>query len=377
MAGLIGSNFEQIVEANLMSENGGWVDHSNSLQEQFRQNRRPGQKAPLVPVTEFMTCRPGMLRRLYRFANPTASRCKSAENRSPTRAETSCRQAFIRLAATGKYKTMKNNISIFVFCTFLSAAALLWTIPALAEGLDGFDDGERFTYQVSWGAFSNAGRIVVAADKEATEGKNLMRLTVNMKTRGLVSLFYSPKNSRVALIDTRTGRALRLQETGHDGRRQLDNQTDFDYVTRRAVYVDRVRPQRSRTVEFPEGKNPIDLILGLIQTRQWNLQSGEERDLLVYASRDIYPLIVRAEGYEEVHTPLGSFQTRLLVPRMSEPKGIFEKGGEVKVWIAEGDNPLPVRMQVHLSFGVATMTLVSHDPGRAALAPTGSTVSFH
>jgi hypothetical protein len=274
--------------------------------------------------------------------------------------------------------TDKINFSISVFRPFLFLAVLFWAIPVMAEGLDGFDDGERFTYQVSWGAFSNAGRIVVAADKEAAEGKNHMRLTVDMKTRGLVSLFYSPKNSRVALIDAVTGRALRLQETGHDGRRQLDNQTDFDYVTRRAVYVDRVRPQRSRTVEFPEGENPIDLILGLIQTRQWNLQSGEERDLLVYASRDIYPLVVRAEGYEEVQTPLGRFQTRLLVPSMrGEPKGIFENGGEVKVWIAEGDNPLPVRMQVHLSFGVATLTLVSHDPGRAAVLPTPSAVSFH
>jgi hypothetical protein len=143
-------------------------------------------------------------------------------------------------------------------------------------------------------------------------------------------------------------------------------------VTRRAVYVDRVRPQRSRTVEFPEGENPIDLILGLIQTRQWNLQAGQEKDLLVYASRDIYPLVVRTAGHEEVYTPLGNFQTRILVPSMrGEPKGIFKEGGEVKVWIAEGDNPLPVRMQVHLSFGVATLNLVSHDPGHETAPPAG------
>jgi hypothetical protein len=254
---------------------------------------------------------------------------------------------------------------------FLLLLLIVLAVPISAAAYDGFEDGERFTYQVSWGAFSNAGRIVVAAEKEQAAGANLMRVTVDMKTRGVVSLFYSPKNNREALIDSDFGRTLRLQESGYDGRRELNNQTDFDYEGRQAVYQDRVRPQRSRTIEFPEGENPVDLVLGLIQTRQWNLQPGEEKDLLVYASRDIYPVVVRAEGYEEVNTPSGRYMTRVLVPSMrTEPKGIFENGGEVKVWIAEGDDPLPVRMQVQLSFGVATLSLVSHEPGRNAASPT-------
>ena len=37
-----------------------------------------------------------------------------------------------------------------------------------------------------------------------------------------------------------------------------------------------------------------------------NLKPGEKRDVVVQFGRDFYALTIKAEGYEEVHTPLGT-----------------------------------------------------------------------
>jgi hypothetical protein len=40
-----------------------------------------------------------------------------------------------------------------------------------------------------------------------------------------------------------------------------------------------------------------------------------------------------------------------------DPKGLFKKGGEIKVWISQDASSLPVKMQLKLNFGSATLLL--------------------
>ena len=100
-----------------------------------------------------------------------------------------------------------------------------------------------------------------------------------------------------------------------------------------------------------------------MQTRDWHLKPGEKRELLVQFGSDFYPLSIHAEGYEEVRTPLGTYQTLVLVPRMDKnPQGVFKKGGEIKVWISQDASNLPVKMQLKLNFGTATLLLSAYQP---------------
>jgi hypothetical protein len=100
----------------------------------------------------------------------------------------------------------------------------------------------------------------------------------------------------------------------------------------------------------------------LIQTREWRAQIGDRREALVYFGRDLYPIVLRADGKEAVRTPTGSVDTLRLVPSMEreEPRGVFRKGGEIKVWVSEQEPRLPVQMQLKLNFGSALLTLVEH-----------------
>ena len=233
---------------------------------------------------------------------------------------------------------------------------------ALAAPFVAIRDGESFTYKVAFAIFSHAGDIEISGAKPA-DVPDRIAITVDTRSRGFVRGLYEFDNQAVADLELSTGRLLRVKESGADPKRPIDSEFVIDYAQRTATYTDRVRPERSNQLTLPEGGDPIDLISALVQTRDWNLQPGEKRDVVVQFGRDFYPITIHAEGYEEVRTPLGKYRTLVLVPRMEkDPKGLFKRGGEIKVWIAQDGSRLPVKMQLKLRFGAATLSLSKYQP---------------
>ncbi|HUJ43373.1 MAG TPA: DUF3108 domain-containing protein [Opitutaceae bacterium] len=261
--------------------------------------------------------------------------------------------------------------------TSLAAAAFvvllgaLWAQPARAAAFAAFADGETFTYRVGWGIFPRAGEIVIAAHEEKDErGDEVFHITTDTATRGFVREFYSYNNRAEAIIDRRTGRLTFMREKGSDGgQHRTDTETTFDYVRNIAWHVDHFRPDRSQQVTIPPG-DPIDLISALVQTREWNLKPGQKKDVLVNFSNEFYPLAIYADHYEEARTPLGTYRALVLIPRMEQnPKGIFRRGGEIKVWISQGEQKLPVKMQLKLRFGSAVLWLSKYQAAAPAAPP--------
>lgn len=240
--------------------------------------------------------------------------------------------------------------------------ALAGVSTAPAAPFTALRDGESFTYRVGFAMFPRAGELVIAArgDRDSA-GRPLLRVATTISSRGLVRDLYELDNQAEGLVDLSTGRLLAVRESGREGRRTSDSETIFDYESRLARHVDRSRPGRSVDLAIPEG-DPIDLISALVQTRDWDLRPGESRAVLVHFGRDLYPLRIHAEEYAEVRTPLGRFRTLVLVPRMEgTPKGLFKRGGQIRVWIAQEGARLPVKMQLVLKVGTASLFLTRHE----------------
>lgn len=156
-------------------------------------------------------------------------------------------------------------------------------------------------------------------------------------------------------------------ESSQGKSKQTSQSLVFDYPRRRASYVNAIEPAKSAVLTVPPG-DPMDLIMSLVQTRNWNLKPGEKQDALVIFDNDFYELTLHAERYEKLTTPLGTFQTLLLVPRMEKtpPKGMFKRGSNVRVWISQDARRLPVRFEVEFKFGLGVATLVGYTPPGAA-----------
>ena len=240
-------------------------------------------------------------------------------------------------------------------------ALFLFPVLAFAAPFTAVRDGESFTYKVGFAIFSNAGVIEISGQNDTAAGKDLIRVTVDTRSRGFVRGVYEFDNKAEAVIDKPTSRLISVRESGADPKRATDSDFVIDYDQRIATYTDRVRTERSREFPLPEGSDPIDLISALMQTRDWNLKPGEKRDLVVQFTRELYAITIKAEGYETVTTPMGKYNTLVLVPVMEKnPKGLFARGGQIKVWISQDKDRLPVKMQLQLKFGSATLNLIEH-----------------
>ncbi len=249
---------------------------------------------------------------------------------------------------------------LFVLLTAASRAAE----PALR-------DGEALVYRVSWGIFLHAGDIKIAAEKKKTEsGAAQLRDMTTTETKGFAAALYTFAAHAEALLDTSSGRLLTNTEATKLPNKETKTSVTFDYAKSTAAYVSETNPDRNATLTVPPG-DPLDLIMSLVQTRTWNLKPGEQRDALVLFDNEFYELTIHADRYEEVETPLGTFNALVLVPRMEKtpPKGMFKRGSAVRVWISQDERKLPVKFQVDFKFGAGVATLHQYWPPAGAVKP--------
>jgi hypothetical protein len=245
----------------------------------------------------------------------------------------------------------------------LLLSSLLWPLARAEQATALLRPGESLTYRVGWGVLGNAGEMKIGAETETgDDGGERLRVTTVSKTRGFVRALYSFDGSASMVFDPRDGRFLEASASTRSKKEQTQASIAFDYQKKEAAYVDHLQPKRSTTMPLPEGQS-MDLITALIQTRVWDLEPGQSRDVQVLFDDEFYPLRITAEHEETISTSGGPRQTMLLIPRMiGKPKGMFRRGGEVRVWVSADDDRLPLRFEVKLKVGTAFAVLTDYHP---------------
>lgn len=228
--------------------------------------------------------------------------------------------------------------------------------------------GEMLNYRVSWGLFLHAGEITITAREETND--NVPHTVVNTRTstRGVLRRLFRFEAEAEAIFDQRSGQLMVYTETSAGKKKKTNFALEFDYTKAAARFTDFTNSANNLEVPIP-GESPMDLIMSLVQTRIWDLKPGEKRDIDVIFGKDIYQLTVHALRYEMVETSLGRFNTVVLEPRMEKtpPKGMFRRGSQVHVWIAQDDDRhLPVMFEVEFNFGAGLATLEKYQPPTSA-----------
>jgi hypothetical protein len=249
----------------------------------------------------------------------------------------------------------------------LSLILLSFAVPAAqASGPLNLRDGEKLVFRVAWGPFSNAGTITIAANEEELEGLGQTRVTTVTSTRGVVRALY-PFDGRVdSIFDLRSGKMLAAYANTSAKRKQVRASMVFNYEEGVGHYVDAVRPERSTEVEIPTDF-PMDLITSMINSRSWDIEVGDKRPLSVLFDDEFYELEVTAEGVENIATAWGRQDALLLIPRMEvNPKGMFRRGGSVRIWLSQTNPRLPLRLEVSVAVGTAVAMLTEYQPKATA-----------
>jgi hypothetical protein len=246
-------------------------------------------------------------------------------------------------------------VILFIVCTLALPG---WS----AESPVALADGETLKYRVRWGLFAGAGEIVVKARETQTAGLPQINITTHTSTRGFVRSLYVFDGDGECIFDARDGRLLAIKSSSASSKKSTRTMAVFDHDRQKVQYVDYIRPERNAELPIPDG-NAMDLITCLIQTRNWDMKPGDKSPATVMFDREFYEIMVHAEGYERVRTALGEFNTLVLVPTMEkDPKGIFKRGGRVRVWISQDQLRLPVKFEVSMKVGTGVAMLTEYIP---------------
>jgi hypothetical protein len=252
---------------------------------------------------------------------------------------------------------------ILLFTATCSVACTVWGGVPL-------QNGEKLTYRVSWAIVPGAGEIKISAEEDHSGAAPRLIVTTHTATRKLARMLLPFDADAKSVFDLKTGRLLELEESSTQRDKKSAHTVTFNHEAHEANYVAIPASAKSRALPIPPG-DPTDLIMGLLQTRSWNLKPGEKRDALVLFDDDFYELTIHMARYEVMRTPLGTFNTVVLEPRMDKtaPKGMFKRGSSVRVWIAQDEHRLPVKFEVEFKIGTGTATLESYEGPSAATTP--------
>jgi hypothetical protein len=247
---------------------------------------------------------------------------------------------------------------------------LAWSLPLLCPAAQAashlaLGDNEQLTYHVSWVVLPGVGSIEISAHAavDPATGAPCLRVDTSTATVGLAHLLLPFEARSESLFDSVSGRLLSLDEHSVTRTKTNNHRVQFDYAAGAAWYTTPLVSAPRRRLTLPAGF-PTDLITSLLTARTWNLRPGQTHDALVLFNDDFYQLTIHAIAYEEIGTPLGTFRTLELEPRMDKtpPKGMFRRGSRARVWITQDARHLPVRFEVEFKFGTGIATLVSYTP---------------
>ncbi|MDB4384866.1 DUF3108 domain-containing protein [Opitutaceae bacterium] len=233
----------------------------------------------------------------------------------------------------------------------------LVTMATLTAAPLAIQPGEKFTYRLSWGLFRKAATLDIVADHDAD---GVTRITSHTATQGVIRALYRFDGWGEFLYEAENGRLRSAKAWTETGSKSTNASIDLDYAKMEANYVDHVRPEKSVLLDIPPDE-PADFITTLIQTRSWDIGVGEEEKVSVLFDDEFYELIIAVDREEMLTTKWGKKPALVLIPRMEgEPKGMFKRGGEIRVWVSNDELRLPLRFQVKVAVGTAMAILTDY-----------------
>ncbi|HEY6085188.1 MAG TPA: DUF3108 domain-containing protein [Nitrospira sp.] len=216
--------------------------------------------------------------------------------------------------------------------------------------------GERLTYELSWLNIL-AGTAVMEVMESGDTGPFSLKLVTTARSSPKVTKFYPVDNRVESTVDPRNFQSERMTFRRREGKRK----NDFEYTFHHAEgTVTAVKDGVSETLSIPPGT--LDAISCLYHVRTLlPLTPGASQSLNVHHDKKNYKLDVRVEGLEMIDGPWGKMEAaRLLV--IMPFQGIFLNQGNIRVWLANDNRRIPLRMKAKVIIGSIVADLVSGFP---------------
>ncbi len=220
-----------------------------------------------------------------------------------------------------------------------------------------FNAGEKLKFLMHYG-WIDGGYATLSIKETDFHGKKVFHAKAIGETTGLTNMLYNVHDTYESFFDPISFLPLKAIRSIKEGNYRSYNEVEFEHSQKK------LKSMKSGLKIFPDSLPDMvfDLVSSFYYLRNYSFQNLKKGDLITlnnYFSDDFFLLQVRYMGNKIVKTKLGKFECLEFRP-VVEPGRVFDTQDDIKIWISNDKNLIPIRVQLDLMIGSFKGDLVEY-----------------
>jgi Protein of unknown function (DUF3108) len=231
--------------------------------------------------------------------------------------------------------------------------ALLFVLIAMATSASALTVPEKLVYDMTW-----TGIKAGTATQEIIDEGDSIRIVSIARSADWISVFFPVEDRVESLLPKvpppQLGLPSDFRMKVREGKHRRDKEIIFDHDKGKAHYIDHLNGEK---VELEIGKNTYDAYSSFYYIRTLPLQVGKSVFVSILDNKQLWNVEIQVLKKEKLDTILGEVNTILIKP-LIKSEGIFQRKGEIYIWLTDDARRIPVKMKTKVTIGSVTATLV-------------------
>lgn len=217
----------------------------------------------------------------------------------------------------------------------------------------GFRVPEKLVYDLTW-----AGIKTGTATLQISNGDEKTTIVSTARSADWVSVFYTVEDRieselstprHPAVLGTPRNYRVKIREGNH----RRNKEVVFDNTRHRASFTDHLSGEK-KEIEIRD--NTFDPLSSFYYVRTLNAEVGKSVYVDILDNKKLWNVEIQVLRKERISTSLGDFDTIVIKPLLKS-EGIFNKRGDMYIWLTDDGKHVPVKMQTKVAVGRVTATL--------------------
>lgn len=201
---------------------------------------------------------------------------------------------------------------------------------------------EKLSFDIYW-----LGIYVGKAILEAIHDNGILRITSQAYSAPFISTFYKVEDHAESLIIEGIPVSFRIKQ--REGRYRSDKETIFDMSNRKVTHFNYLKGFKDEHI-MKDGV-AWDVISGFFYLRTQPLDIGKAIYIDIFDSNKFYKAKVEVLRKEKIEIPnRGEVSTVIVKPEL-QSEGLFQRKGDVLIWLTDDEKKIPVRVQTKVPVG--------------------------
>ena len=206
--------------------------------------------------------------------------------------------------------------------------------------------GEELKYSAGFRLFP-AGNAILSLTLDSLNGKPAFLLATSVKTNSFLDAFYTVRDETLSWLNIMDFSLLKAVKTIREGKyhRNHSIHTIGDSLL--------IWNKKYFTITEPV-YDPIAFIY-FLRSRELSLEDSFH--FFSAGEKEVREVWVNITGIEKIKVPAGNFDCLKVEPVSPDGKPLLKNNGELRVWLSNDDNKLPVKIEMKTNIGTMVMKL--------------------